>query len=147
MIKIELCVPVDATFAPPYALANCYEAGGAFKHRVTFQFLSGTVSYVLRSVYNYFVGITYDYEGLLLKPCMPKEFGDVEVEFTYLGKKFRVNFKCTEGESNKVVFNGQEWNKTKFVEENGKAYPFFEDKDLNSSNELTIEYWCDNLIK
>lgn len=132
--------PVDQTFAPPYALANCYEANGAFKHRVTFQFLSGTVSYVLRTVYNFFFGITYGYDGLTLKPCIPAEFGDCESDFEYLGRKFHIKFRYTEGKSDKVLFNGRKWMKTKLCEENGKSYPFFEDADFETVNDLEIDY-------
>lgn len=132
--------PVEKTFAPPYAIANCYEVNGAFKHRVNFQFLSGTVSYVLRTVYNFFFGITYCYDGLILKSCLPKEFGDCSVEFEYLGKKFSVKFHYTEGKSRKVIFNGQTWDKTRLLEDNGKAYPFFADQDFKDMNVLEIDY-------
>lgn len=84
--------PVEYTGAPPFAIANCYNTSDAYLHRVQLQFLSGTVSYVLRNVYSYFLGITYGYDGLTIQPCLPKEFGDCTVTFEYLDKHFTVNY-------------------------------------------------------
>ena len=138
ILPIEECYhPVDKTFAPPYALANCYEASGKFKHRVTFQFLSGTVSYVLRNVYNYFFGITYGYDGLTIKPCIPKEFGDCQVEFEYLNKKFIIK-RIKELDDNIVFkFNGTKWEKTKAVNAK-RAEIFIADEDMVDVNVIEI---------
>ena len=101
------------------------------------QFLSGTVSYMLRMYYNFIFGITYGYDGLTIMPCVPKEFGDSEVQFTYLDKKFIVKYTQNKG---KVLFNGKEWMKTKVCEENGREYPFFADEDMQKENVIEIEY-------
>ena len=135
----EEYAPVEKTFAPPYAIANNYSNSDKFLHRVVFQFLSGTVSYVLRTVYNFFFGITFRYDGLELKPCIPKAFGDCSAEFTYLGKKFTLKFKQTDCESKSVLLNGKS-HKTGINENSGKMCVFFPDDELADNNEIIFEY-------
>lgn len=134
----EEYAPVEKTYAPPYAIANSYSNSNQFPHRVGFQFLSGTVSYVLRMVYNFFFGITYGYEGLTISPCIPKAFGNTDVEFTYLGKKFTVQYVKTDKEKKKVSLNG-EAHKTE-TDDNGKTSVFFADGELKEENEIIFEY-------
>ena len=134
----EKYAPVEMTYAPPYAIANKYSNSDKSLHRVQLQFLSGTVSYMLRIYYNYIFGITYDYDGLQIKPCLSKTFGDCEVTFGYLGKKFTV--KYTQSKTKKTFFNGEEWTKTRICEENGKEYPFFADSDMQEENSIEISY-------
>ncbi|MBQ4517408.1 MAG: hypothetical protein II997_02340 [Clostridia bacterium] len=135
----EEYAPVAKTYAPPFSIANGYSNGKRFMHRVQFQYLSGTVSYVLRTVYNFFSGITYGYDGLTLKPCIPAEFGDFTVRFTYLGKNFTVNFKQTEKAEKTVLFNGKEW-ATKINENSGRPVAFFKDEDMIAENIVEFEY-------
>ena len=98
--------PVERTCAPPFTLANKYDNSDANKHRVQLQYLSGTVSYFLRTVYNFFFGVRYGYEGLTIMPCMPKEFGKCSADITYLGKKFHIEAIPTDGEKT-ITVNGE----------------------------------------
>ncbi len=125
----EYYSPVEQTFAPPFAIANCYSNSENAMHRVGFQYLSGTVSYVLRTVYNFFFGITYGYNGLTLKPCIPSAFGACSTEFTYLGKKFTVEFIPTKQEKKTITFNGKVW-PTQTNENNERPMAFFADADM-----------------
>ena len=135
----EKYAPVDMTYAPPYAIANSYSNSDTNLHRVELQFLSGTVSYVLRNVYSYFLGITYGYEGLTLKPCIPAAFGDCIAEFTYLGNKFTVNYKKTEKSQKTVIYNGKLWN-TEIDIDSGKMTAYFADTDMAENNVIEFEY-------
>ena len=136
----EEYAPSEKTFAAPYAIANAYSNSDANLHRVELQFLSGTVSYVLRSVYSYFFGITYGFDGLTVKHCMPEEFGNASCEFRYLGKEFTLTFKKTESGEKEVKFNGELWTKTAYSEEYGREYPFFADACMADRNVIEIEY-------
>ena len=118
-------VPVEKTFAPPYAIVNSYSGS----HRAGFQFLSGTVSYVLRTVYNFFFGVNYGYDGLTLKPRLPKEFDGSKIDFTFLGKKFTVSCKNT-GDK-KIVFNGKE---------SAGDTLYIADEDMQEVNYVTVFY-------
>lgn len=135
----EEYAPVEMTFAPPYAIANSYSNGDKFLHRVGFQFLSGTVSYVLRTVYNFFMGITFGYDGLTLKPCIPEAFGDCSVDFTYLGKKFTVNYKKTENKDKTAVVNGKAW-ETTINEKSGLHTIFIKDSEMLDENIIEMQY-------
>ena len=135
----EEYAPVEKTYAPPYAIANGYSNSDKFLHRVGFQFLSGTVSYVLRTVYNFFFGLNFSYEGLILKPCIPEAFGDCEVEFEYLGKKFKAQYVKTQNEVKKFTFNSEEL-KTEIDERSGKPVAFIPDADMLGENVITVEY-------
>ena len=130
----ETYAPTEKTVAPPYAIVNCYANSDK---RAGFQFLSGTVSYVLRTFYSFFFGITFEYDGLTVRSCVPKAFGDCSAEFTYLGKKFTVRY--TQNGKKEVRLNGKLWNKTKNSKENGKACPFIADLDMQEENLIEID--------
>ena len=132
--------PVEKTFAPPFTIANAYSNSEANLHRVELQYLSGTVSYVLRTVYSYFFGITYGLEGLTIKNSLPNEFGDCSAKFEYLGKKFDLIFTKTENSEKSVKFNGKLWDKTVYAEEYRKFFPYFADEDMQENNIIEIEY-------
>ena len=131
----EAYAPTEKTVAPPYAIVNCYANSDK---RAGFQFLSGTVSYVLRTFYSFFFGITFEYDGLTVRSCMPKEFGDCSAEFTYLGKKFALRY--TQNGQKEVRLNGKPWTKTKASQENEKKYPFIADSDMQEENSIEIYY-------
>lgn len=132
--------PVEKTFAAPFAIANAYSNSDANLHRVELQYLSGTVSYVLRNVYSYFFGITYGFNGLTLKHCVPEEFGDCSVEFEYLGKKFTASFTKVDKADKEVKLNGATWTKTVYCAETRREHPFFADGDMLDENKIEIEY-------
>lgn len=88
--------------------------------------------------YNFIFGITYGYNGLTMRPCVPTAFGVCEVQFSYLDKKFTV--KYTPSQEKEVIFNGKKWTKTAKCEENGKTYPFLADEDMQKENIIEIGY-------
>ncbi len=135
----EEYAPVEKTFVAPYCIVNGYSNGDKTLHRVELQFLSGTVSYVLRTVYAFFMGITYGYEGLTMKPCMPEEFGNCTATFTYLGKNFTVHYTKTDSKDKKFTLNGADW-KTVINERSGLPTAFVADTDMKDENVITIEY-------
>ncbi len=134
----EEYAPVEKTMIPPYAITNMYSNSDRFLKRGGFQFLSGTVSYVLRTVYNFFFGITYTYDGLLLKPCIPSAFGDCQAEFTYLGKNFEIEYKKSQDGKQMVMFNDENWDFK--VDDSGKMVAFFPDENLKDNNKIVVVY-------
>ncbi|MBO5878987.1 MAG: hypothetical protein J6Q68_00330 [Clostridia bacterium] len=125
----EEYAPVEMTYSAPFAIANKYSNVDSSLHRVQLQYLSGTVSYVLRNTYNFFFGITYGYDGLTVKPSLPREFGKCSVDFLYLGKKFHIDFIPSKEKS--IVFNSK-----KLMAES----IFIADSDMEEENKLVIEY-------
>ncbi len=134
----EAYAPVEKTMAPPYAITNMYSNSDKFLKRGGFQFLSGTVSYVLRTVYNFFFGIKPAYDGLILNPCIPSAFGCCQVEFTYLGKHFEIEYIKAEGEEKQVLFHKKKHDFQ--IDEHGKIMAFFADEILTEHNQITVYY-------
>ena len=126
----EEYAPVEKTFAPPFCIANKYSNVPSSLHRVQLQYLSGTVSYVLRNVYNFIFGITYGYDGLTIAPSVPEEFGECSVEFSYLGNKFKMNFVPSDNEK-RITFNGEKIVGNKI---------FIPDEKMEKENLLIINY-------
>jgi len=135
----EKYAPPEKTCAPPYAIANSYSNSDKSLHRAGFQFLSGTVSYVLRIVYNFFFGITFSYDALILKPCIPEKFGDCEVSFKYLDKSFKICCKKTDNADKKFTLNGIVQS-TEKNEKSGLETAYFPDDVLEEENIITVEY-------
>ncbi len=86
----------------------------------------------------YFFGITYGYEGLEIRTCIPREFDECSAQFEYLSNKSTIN--CHPSENKKFIFNGKEWDKKKFCEEYGKDFPYIADGDMQ--NENIIDVYC-----
>ena len=126
----EKYAPVEKTFAPPFAIANMYSNFPDSPHRVSLQYLSGTVSYVLRTVYEFFFGVNYRYDGLKIRPRLPKEFGNCSIDFEYMGKSFKVVARSAKGEAE--------------ISLNGKPYPsdelFIPDGEMLDKNEIIVDY-------
>lgn len=125
----EEYAPVEFTFAPPFTIANGYSNADANLHRVQLQYLSGTVSYVLRTVHNFFFGVEYDYGGLKIKPCVPEAFGNCKTDFTYLGKSFTIEFR--KSTVKEITVNGKKV---------GSTETFVADNDMKENNLIMVAY-------
>ena len=70
------------------------------------------------------------------------KYADVTIppNFTFLNKKFVLQYNYTKGKLHTVKFNGKEWEKTKTVQENGREVPFFADEDMQEENLIEIDY-------
>ncbi len=130
-------LPPELTGAPPFAIANEYSTSPKALKRAGFQFLSGTVSYVLRTVYNFFFGITPAYDGLIIKPCMPAAFGDCSARFTYLGRSFTLKYTHTESGDKRFILNGRELEAQKDGC-SGLSQVFIADTELADENIIEI---------
>ena len=135
----EEYAPSDMTFAPPFTIANSYSCNEKFLHRVELQYLSGTVSYVLRTFYSSFCGINYELDGLTLKPCLPNAFGDFSVQLDYHGKNFTINYIQKGEESIKFTFNGKPV-VGQINAQSGKNTAFFSDEIFEDKNVIDVYY-------
>lgn len=84
--------PVEQTLSAPYAIVNCYQNIPAFSHRAAMPFLTGTIAYALRIVYNWLYGIEFCPKGLCISPCISKNIGDSMVSFTAFDKPIVAKF-------------------------------------------------------
>ena len=77
--------PVKQTMTPPYGVVNCWQELPGFPLRGGMVFLTGSIGYGLRMVYDWMYGIRPLLSGLAIDPCIPKHFKKIEAEFNWLG--------------------------------------------------------------
>lgn len=112
---------------PPYIFANGHYAP---EHRnnalqVEFTWVTGSIAWWYNSAIDYMLGVRSDYEGLVIRPCLPSEWSQASVQKSYRGKEFDVQITRT-GMST-VWLNGKEM-------EDG----FLPLKDCQASNEVRV---------
>ena len=85
--------------------------------------LSGTASWVYQAATQYILGIMPSYEGLMVNPCIPKEWDDFHVTRQYRGTTYAIHVK-NPGHVNlgvkSVVIDGQPIQ--------GQTLPIFDDQ-------------------
>lgn len=92
----------------PYAIGNMY-LGPECVSRVGYSpmaWITGTAGWVYRTVNEGMLGILPDYDGLVLAPRLPKDWGEVEVKRIYQGKAFRITLVHTGKQ--KLIVSGVE---------------------------------------
>ena len=68
--------------------------------------LTGTASWTFLSISQYILGIRPDYDGLIVQPCVPKDWDDFTVTRKFRGAEYVIHVKRT-GESS-IQLNGTE---------------------------------------
>ncbi|QMV43990.1 GH36-type glycosyl hydrolase domain-containing protein [Cohnella cholangitidis] len=82
--------PVDRAMTAPYAIVNVWEDIPRYKGRGKDTFLTGSTGYGMRIVYEWMLGIRPVLSGIVVDPCLPKEFDRCSAQFRYLGKNVRL---------------------------------------------------------
>ncbi len=101
--------PSSVVMSPPYAIVNCWQELPIFKFRSLFSFLTGSVTMAQRGVYEWMMGIKPSVDGLVIDPCLPKWMSLASVDFTYMGKRVKMeitskNERCCNPET--IEING-----------------------------------------
>ena len=86
-------------------------------------FLTGTASWTFVAASQAILGIKPDYDGLLLKPCLPKEIKDVSITRYYRGKKYNISISNSNTDTKEMIVNG--------VKVDGDLVPFDDSKEYN----------------
>lgn len=60
--------------------------------------LSGTAAWMYVAVTQYMLGVRANYSGLLVKPCLPKEWKEAEIKRVFRGTEYVISLKPTAGE-------------------------------------------------
>lgn len=68
-------------------------------------FLTGTAAWTFVSISQAILGIIPEYDGLKIKPCLPKELKSLEIRRRFRGTEYRISIRQTGNQSLKV--NGQ----------------------------------------
>lgn len=94
--------------APPYIFANCYY-GPEHRNRpfqMEFTWVTGSVSWFVNAILDYWVGVRREYDGLTIDPMLPSGWNDLKVNRTFRGKTFAVQVRRTGKRS--LTLNGRE---------------------------------------
>ncbi len=81
----------------PYVMSNMY-FGPQEKNRPGFSFYSwitGTASWIYRDITEYMLGVSGEFTGLKIKPCIPSAWNEVSVSRVYRGATYNISFKRT----------------------------------------------------
>ena len=70
--------------------------------------LTGSASWSFVALSEYILGIRADYDGLLVKPCLPKEMKEVKVTRIFRGKEFHITVHNT-GKKKEYLLNGRKF--------------------------------------
>jgi Cellobiose phosphorylase len=101
--------PSNVVLSPPYAIVNCWQELPVFRFRSLFSFLTGSVGMAQRAVYEWMFGIRPTLDGLVVDPCIPGWMDSASVEFTYRGKRVKMEIRNPNARSctpEKVELNG-----------------------------------------
>ena len=77
--------PLKNAMTPPYGVVNCWQELPGFPFRGGMNFLTGSIAYGLRMVYDWMFGIRPLLSGLAIDPCIPKHFKKIEANFSWRG--------------------------------------------------------------
>ena len=96
----------------PYVYAQMIAGKDAVKPgEAKNSWLTGTAAWNFYAISQYILGIKPDYDGLLVNPCIPKEWKEYRVERKFRGKEFRITVLNPDGVSKGVktlILNNEE---------------------------------------
>lgn len=117
--------PSSVTTAEPYVFVNCYLMHPAVKTMIGFSWQTGTSAWILRDYYEGILGLIRTYDGLMIKPCMPKAWAKAYAERIFRGNHLKINY--IRGEENKITVDG--------TEISGNIIPNFDD---GNDHDITV---------
>lgn len=116
--------PCEITTTEPYVFTNCY-----LKHKnedmvVAFSWQTGSSAWALRDFYEGIVGLTRDFDGLIISPNIPKDWKEVAVVRHYRGNKLLIEIENCGGKNVELNIDG-------VLQENNIICPFDDGKEHN----------------
>ncbi len=90
----------------PYAISNMYFGPNAYcrKGFAPCSWITGSAGWLYRAVVEYILGIKADFDGLIISPCLPSEWKNVEIERIYRGAKYLISYCC--GDNKGIYLDG-----------------------------------------
>lgn len=83
--------PVKVAKTAPYAVVNQYKEAMGMEGEGGDPFLSGTISTVLRNLYQGMVGFRPTPAGLILSPCLPSGWKELQAEIPLRGARYHIH--------------------------------------------------------
>lgn len=133
--------PVATTMTPPYAVVNCWNEVPPFKNRGLMTFLTGSIAYALRAVYEWMLGIQPRLSGLAVDPCVPSHLPRLSARFTYMGKAIHLevlNPGGSQAGAKSMTLNGRPVTTTDCDPYSGRKVFVADDSLLLANNHLVV---------
>ena len=86
------CHPVQRAKTAPYAVVNHWKTAPGLEGRGGDPFLTGSISTALRNVYDCLFGIKPLLNALAIDPCLPSDWSECSVRFSYLGAQVDMSY-------------------------------------------------------
>lgn len=118
------------TTAEPYVFTNCYLKHPSVDMKVGFSWQTGTSAWGLMAYYEGILGIHPDYDGLVIRPCLPATWKKVEAYREFRGNRLRFRYKNRGGYKVRLKIDGNSVDGTKV--------PLFAD---NEEHTITVELY------
>ena len=97
----------EKTCSAPYAITNCYHLVPSFYGRSGFSFLTGSVAMIERAVYSWVFGINFTLSGMVITPCVPKEYANAEITTPFNGRRITVKYSGYGAKIRSAEINGE----------------------------------------
>ncbi|MBC8184889.1 glycosyl transferase family 36 [candidate division KSB1 bacterium] len=90
----------DRYFAEPYVTPGNIDGPASPNYgRGGWSWYTGSAAWLFRITIDHLIGIEADYDGLIVKPCFPKEWTEVNVKRLFRGKTYHIKIINVENES------------------------------------------------
>ena len=86
------CNPSEITTTEPYVFTNCYLKHENCNMRVGFSWRTGTSAWGLMFFYEGILGLLRDYDGLHIRPSLPKSWTDIHATRNFRGNKLNLHY-------------------------------------------------------
>ena len=96
----------EVTTTEPYVFTNCYIKHPAEDMVVGFSWQTGSSAWALRDYYEGILGITREFNGLRIAPCIPENWKCVKVERNYRGSRLNITVNNLGGKSVSLLIDG-----------------------------------------
>ncbi len=85
--------PSAQSGAEPYVFTNCYSTHPRYYGRSYQSWTTGTSAWCLMGLYQGILGVSTDYDGLRLHPCLPSDWNEAEVTRRFRGCDYRITIR------------------------------------------------------
>jgi N,N'-diacetylchitobiose phosphorylase len=107
---------IEIREAEPYSycqfvMGRDHSAHGRARH----PWLTGSAGWAYFAATRYMLGIRLDFDGMIIDPCIPKDWDGFEVDRIWRGAKYKINVKNPngiQGGIKSIMLNGQIINST-----------------------------------
>lgn len=96
--------PSSHSGCPPYIVTNMYFGPEhARKGQILYSWITGTSDWMFKALTSHIIGISANYCGLLVDPCIPSHWREFKLKREFFGAVYDIEFKNPNGRQSGVV--------------------------------------------